>query len=68
MESDTRRREHVFVVRMWREAGVLRETDWRGFVDDSAGHRLYFTGFADLNDFFRIRLGLRGGDDVEPPK
>ena len=48
---------------MWREAGVTRETDWRGFVDDVAGHRLYFTGFAGLSDFFRLRLAPSGSDD-----
>jgi hypothetical protein len=59
VEDHTPRREHVFVVRIWREAGVSRDANWRGFVDDVDGNRLYVTGFADLNDFFRIRLGMR---------
>lgn len=56
------RSEHLFVVRMWREAST-GEAGWRGSVEDIESHqRLSFTKFADLIDF----IALRTGDAPEP--
>ena len=49
------RAEHLFVVRMWREASS-GETAWRGSVEDVETHqRLSFTKLSDLVDFISLR-------------
>jgi hypothetical protein len=54
---NTRRAQHLFVVRMWLEPSRIANASWRGSVEHvPSGQRLYFTSLADLNDFIHWRL------------
>lgn len=55
--GNAERAEHVFVVRIWHEAGRQADPTWRGAVTLVAtGELFYFTGLADLTDFISKRL------------
>jgi hypothetical protein len=57
MTDAARRREDMFVVRIWREAQPSGAAAWRGCSEHvSSGQRFYFASFADLIDFIRLRL------------
>jgi len=44
--------EHLFVVRVWYEAGAADPTSWRGSVENAgSGARRYFTDFQSLTSF-----------------
>jgi hypothetical protein len=44
--------EHLFVVRVWYEAGLADPTAWRGSIENTAsGARRYFTDFQGLTSF-----------------
>jgi hypothetical protein len=48
---------HIFVVRVWREAGGEQAGQWRGSVEQPAtGQRFYFTALEELADFIALRL------------
>jgi len=50
------RAEHLFVVRIWREA-TAAEVEWRGSVKDAESNlRFYFSKFT-LVDFIALRSG-----------
>ncbi|MBN1992011.1 MAG: hypothetical protein JW953_04860 [Anaerolineae bacterium] len=54
---NTRRPQHLFVVRMWLEPSHLADPSWRGLVEHvPSGQRLYFASLVDLNDFIHWRL------------
>ncbi len=49
--------EHLFVVRIWLEAGG--SVTWRGWIEHVASReRLYFTSLRDAYDFVQCRLGV----------
>jgi len=51
-------RQHLFIVRIWIEAGQSALSQWRGSVEHvPSGQRLYFVSLGDLNDFMLGRLG-----------
>ena len=55
--------DHLFIVRVWREAAGAVIWPWRGSVQHvPSGQRLHFSALADLNDFITWRL------DSSPPK
>lgn len=53
MSQAADRRQHLFVVRTWRESSRVVPVDqWRGSVEHvSSGQRVYFTHISDLNQF-----------------
>jgi hypothetical protein len=52
-----KRAEHLFVVRIWREA-TAGHAAWRGSVKDvESDQRVDFSKFADLVDFIALRSG-----------
>jgi hypothetical protein len=52
-----RRLERVFVVRVWREAGMVGRADVRGSVHElETGQKFFFSGLRDLHDFLTLRL------------
>jgi len=51
------RAEHLFAVRIWREA-TAAEVEWRGSVKDAESNlRFDFSKFTDLMDFIALRSG-----------
>jgi hypothetical protein len=49
--------DHLFIVRVWREAAGTVTWPWRGSVEHvPSGQRLHFSALADLNDFIIWRL------------
>jgi hypothetical protein len=49
--------DHLFIVRVWREAAGTVSSPWRGSVEHvPTGQRLHFSALADLNDFITWRL------------
>ena len=49
--------DHLFIVRLWREAGGEAAWPWRGSVEHvPSGQRLHFSTLADLTDFMTWRL------------
>ena len=57
------RSEHLFVVRVWREAGT-RARSCRGYVVHvPTKQRIYFSELGDLLEFIRLRFD---GADVSP--
>jgi hypothetical protein len=57
MTDGARRREDMFVVRIWREPQPSGAAAWRGCSEHvTSGHKFYFASFADLIDFIRLRL------------
>jgi hypothetical protein len=49
--------DHLFIVRVWREAAGTVAWPWRGSVEHvPSGQRLHFSALADLNDFITWRL------------
>jgi hypothetical protein len=55
--------DHLFIVRLWREAAEPAAWPWRGSVEHvPSGQRLHFVALADLNDFITWRL------DTSTPK
>lgn len=66
MTNETGRREDLFVVRIWRVPSRTGPKAWRGCSDHVAsGQRFYFSSFADLSDFIRLRLD--SGDSPPEP-
>ena len=64
--SPLKRLEHLFVVRIWEETGRSKSNQWRGSVEHiPSGQRLYFSSFADLNDFIDWRLHSEQSDREE---
>jgi hypothetical protein len=52
----SRRTDDLFVVRVWREAGMSDMT-WRAYVEHlGTGKRRYFTALDELTGFIRGRL------------
>ena len=50
-------RDHLFIVRVWREPAGAPAWPWRGSVEHvPSGVRLHFSTLADLNDFITWRL------------
>jgi hypothetical protein len=50
--------EHLFVVRIWREAGANDRDAWRGSVEHVAtGARRYFAALAELDAFILRSTG-----------
>jgi hypothetical protein len=46
------RAEHIFVIRVWYEAGVADPDAWRGSVEHAgSGARRYFSDYATLTGF-----------------
>ena len=55
--GNAERAEHVFVVRIWHEAGQEADPTWRGAVTLVAtGELFYFTGLGDLTAFISRKL------------
>jgi len=51
------RSDHLFVVRIWREAGKDSNGQWRGSVDHvGSGRKQYFATTSDLVEFVMQRL------------
>ncbi len=49
--------DHLFIVRLWREAAEPPAWPWRGSVEHvPSGQRLHFSTLADLTDFMTWRL------------
>ena len=49
--------DHLFIVRLRREASSTVAWPWRGSVEHvPSGQRLHFSALADLNDFITWRL------------
>jgi len=58
----TTREDHLFVLRVWREAAPSAP-DWRATIEHvPTGQRLSSTDLKDVDDFVRLRLA----DDSEP--
>ncbi|MGH7728455.1 MAG: hypothetical protein ACREM2_06670 [Vulcanimicrobiaceae bacterium] len=52
-----KRAEHLFVVRMWQEAGDGSRTPWRGSVEHvGTGERRFFSSLVDLTEFLAGRV------------
>ncbi len=63
----SRRSEHLFIVRLWQEAGQPPGSPWRGSVEHvPSAQRFYFTSLDDLNDFITLRLNSnpRDGESI----
>ncbi len=57
MAEPAGRVEHLFIVRIWQESGLVRSSSWRGSAEHSgSGQRIYFTSLQDLDDFITLRL------------
>jgi hypothetical protein len=59
MDSSERsaRVEHLFVVRVWYEAGAATAEAWRGSVEHTgSGARRYFADFASLTAFIAAEV------------
>ncbi len=53
------RLEHLFVVRVWYEAGAADPDAWRGSIEHTAtGARRYFTDFGSLTAFIATETRL----------
>lgn len=51
-EKTDARREDAFVVRIWREAGMVQEAPWRAIVQHlESGERRFFTNYGELCEF-----------------
>lgn len=49
--------EHVFIVRIWHEAGQAAGAAWRGQVEHAPSRqRMYFSNLRDLDDFIAIHV------------
>jgi len=61
MTERPERPEHLFVVRMWREADAAPEDEWRGSVEHIGSRtRLYFAGLDTLRAFIQTQLTRLG--------
>ena len=50
------REEHLFVVRIWREARSAIDGDWRGSVEHvNSGTRRYFADYEALDRFIAVK-------------
>lgn len=58
--SPLRRKEHVFLVRLWCEASTERGAcGWRGSAHHAAsGRRFYFSSLAQLKQYLHDELGI----------
>ncbi len=62
------REEHLFIVRMWREAGGARSSNWRGSVEHTATkERVFFSSLVALSEFLDTSLAGSASGDGEPP-
>ena len=73
----TQRREHLFILRLWQEAGETGRVDqsamaapwgegWRGSVQHvPSGERAYFIHAVDLHEFLRSQLARQSASMVE---
>lgn len=58
------RDEHLFIVRIWQEAGRRLSQEWRGSVEHiPTRQRFYFASFSDLTDFIARRLKSKPHDE-----
>ncbi|NOZ51152.1 MAG: hypothetical protein GXP37_14070 [Chloroflexi bacterium] len=59
MNKPTPRQEHLFVIRIWEEAGPQDSASgWRGLAQHIAsGQQVYFTSLRDMNDFMVLKTG-----------
>lgn len=58
-----KRSEHLFLVRIWLEAGQVKPVRWRGTVQHVAsGQRFHFASLRDLTDFIALRLKMVPGE------
>jgi hypothetical protein len=59
--------EHLFIVRMWREAGI-GITGWRGSVEHTATkERMYFSNLVALTEFVDSCLAVSPPHERESP-
>lgn len=62
LNTQSGRRQHLFVVRIWQEARAEQPPVWRGMVEHVPfGRRMYFTALNDLSDFIALRLETSSG-------
>jgi hypothetical protein len=62
------RRECVFLVRMWRDAGDTGEGLWRGSIHEVAtGRRRYLSAPADISEFVEGALRSLKASTAETP-
>lgn len=69
MANFKERTEHLFLVRLWVEAGQAEPVEWRGTVEHvPSGQRLNFISLRDLTDFIALRLKTlpREGETTNP--
>jgi len=59
MEETAPRQEHLFVIRIWEEAGRENAAPtWRGSAQHvPSGQQLYFASLRDMNDFITLKTG-----------
>ena len=64
MSEAEQHRQHLFIVRIWVEAGQSALSQWRGSVEHvPSGQRLYFVSLDDLNHFISGRLNPQSPQD-----
>ncbi len=60
----SKRRERVFIVRMWSEREASISEAWRGLVQDiSSGRKLYVTDPGEVAEFIAVHLTDAGDRD-----
>ena len=58
--------DHLFIVRLWREAAEPAAWPWRGLVEHvPSGRRLHFSTLGDLTDFMTWRLESTASRPIE---
>jgi hypothetical protein len=56
-DSNIKRTEHLFIVRLWSESRNPDRPEWRGSVEHATcKHKLYFIRLADMQDFITFHL------------